>query len=130
MKKALFQMNETNPRVLMDSTLVSFTKKWHIVAKIVCSAVTNFFQLGKLLRKVNRTFVSLIPKTTNASHLSDFMPISCCNVLYKLITKVLSNRLLEVIGELVFINQNAFIKGRNISDCTLLAHEKLLSPFS
>jgi len=101
-----------------------FQHNWDIVSSDVCAAVTNFFSQGKLLRQLNHTFLTLIPKTSNASNLSDYRPISCCNVLYKLITKVLSNnRLLRVIRNLVSFNQNAFIKDRNISDCSLLAHE-------
>jgi len=67
--------------------------------------------------------VTLLPKTSTASSLSYYRPISCCNVLYKLITKVLFNRLKMVIDYLISENQSAFIHGRLISDATLLAHE-------
>ena len=64
-----------------------------------------------------------MPKSNNASSLADYRPISCCNVLYKLVTKIPSNRLMFIIEALISANQNAFLKGRQISDCTLLAHE-------
>ena len=67
--------------------------------------------------------MTLVPKTSAASSLSYYRPISCCNVLYKLITKVLFNRLKMVIDYLISENQSAFIHGRLISDATLLAHE-------
>ena len=89
----------------------------------VTHAIQSFFTSDKLLRKVNHTFVTLVPKSTNASSLSDYRLISCCNVLYKMITKVLSNRLKLVIDELISENQSAFIHERLISDATLLAHE-------
>ena len=56
-------------------------------------------------------------------HMSYFRPISCYNTIYKIITKVLLNRLQQVIGDLISHNQSAFLKGRSISDSLLLAHE-------
>ena len=93
------------------------------MANDVTHAIQSFATSGKLLREVNHTFVTLVPKSTNASSLSDYRPISCCNVLYKIITKVLSNRLKLVIDELISENQSAFIHGRLISNAILLAHE-------
>ena len=64
----------------------------------------------------------MIPKSTNATSLSDYMTISSCNLLYKFISKVLSNRLKMAVGKLVS-DQCAFLAGRYITDCNLLAHE-------
>ena len=64
-----------------------------------------------------------VPKVTNASLLSYFRPISCCNIIYKIIDKVLANRLQQVTGELISPNQCAFLKDRLISDASLFAHE-------
>ena len=80
---------------------------WELVGANVCKAVHYFFTTGRLLTEVNHTFVTLVPKSSNASHLNDFRPISCCNTLYKVISKVLSNRLQHVIGELISPNQCA-----------------------
>lgn len=82
-----------------------------------------FFQNGKLLKELNLTLVNLVHKSPSASSPSDYRPISCCNLLYKFITKILSNRMKKVTRELVSANHSAFLCGRNISDCTLLAHE-------
>jgi len=82
-----------------------------------------FFISGRLIKELNHTFLTLVPKTTSASHLTDYRLISCCNVLYKFISKVLANRLQKVIEEFISPNQSAFLKGRLISDCSLLAHE-------
>jgi len=76
-----------------------------------------------MLHEINHTFLTLVPKSDNSSSLADFRSISCCNVICKFISKILANRLQVVIGELMSHNQDAFINGRSISDCTLLAHE-------
>ena len=98
-----------------------FNHAWHIVK----SGSTHyiFLQSGKLLTKVNSTLITLVPKIPNPSTVSDFRPISCCNVVYKCITKVLANRLQACLNFLVNSNQTAFTKGRNISGNALLAHE-------
>ena len=84
----------------------------------------SFSRSGKLLKEINHTFVTLVPRTSNASTLSSYCrPISCINVLYKLISKVLSKWLKAVIHDLISENQSAFLQGRKISDATMLAHE-------
>jgi len=86
-------------------------------------AVKSFLNSGKLIEELNHTFLTVVPKNSHASHLTDFRPISCCNVLYKFILKVIASRLQQVVEELISPNQNAFLKGRLISDYSLLAHE-------
>ena len=63
------------------------------------------------------------PKVDNPGVFEEFRPISLCNVLVKKISRILANRLREVLDELVGPHQSAFIKGRNISENILLAHE-------
>jgi len=70
-----------------------FQKNWDIIGGDISKAIHSFFKSGRLLSEVNHTFVTLVPKSSNASLSSDFRPISCCDTLYKLISKVLSNRL-------------------------------------
>jgi hypothetical protein len=73
-----------------------------------------------LLKEVNATIITLAPKKINPSSMGDFRPISCCNVIYKCITKILSNRMLPFLGDLVSMNQSAFIPSRSISENVLL----------
>ncbi|KAK4383266.1 putative ribonuclease H protein [Sesamum angolense] len=78
---------------------------------------------GRLLKQVNTTILALIPKVRAPSTVSDFRPISCCNVLYKVITKIIVQRLRLVLDKLISPSQNAFVPGRSIGDNILLAQE-------
>lgn len=89
----------------------------------VISAVKEFFTSGKLLKQWNATTLVLIPKISNASKPSDFRPIACLNTLYKVISKLLANRLKTLLPAIISPSQSAFIKGRQMSENVLLATE-------
>ena len=65
----------------------------------------------------------LIPKKSGVEDLGDFRPISLLGGLYKLLVKVLANRLKKVIGKVVYTAQNAFVTGRQILNASLIASE-------
>jgi len=100
-----------------------FKKSWEIVGADVVKAVQSFFSSGRLLGQVNATIISLIPKVPHPETPSQFRPISCCNVLYKVITKILANRIKPILSGLVEVSQAAFVPGRSIGDNVLLAQE-------
>jgi len=72
---------------------------------------------------MNATSISLIPKVANRTRLTDFHPISCCNIVYKCIAKILAGRVKAVLPSFVGPYQIAFIFGRRISDNILLSQE-------
>ncbi|KAL0455558.1 UNVERIFIED_CONTAM: hypothetical protein Slati_0895000 [Sesamum latifolium] len=96
-----------------------FKAAWPIIGEEVTQAILEFFLNGKLLKQVNATLLVLIPKVQAPSRVSDFRPISCCNVLYKVITKIIVQRLRPVLDSLISPSQNAFVPADNI----LLAQE-------
>lgn len=75
---------------------------------------------------VNNAIVTIIPKTRDASRVKDFRPISCCTILYKIISKIMVNRLGRVIGQVVDNNQTMFILRNHMQDHVLLAYELII----
>jgi ribonuclease HI/exonuclease III len=102
-----------------------YQDNWEVVKGEVCEAISSFFHMGCFEKEVNRTHIVLIPKIRNPSKVTDFRPISLCNVLYKILSKVLANRLKMVLPDLISKNQSAFVPGRLISDNILVAYEAM-----
>lgn len=90
---------------------------------MLLEAVSEFFSSGKLLRQWNTTTLVLIPKITNASSTTDFRSISCLNTIYKVISKLLANRLQAILSEVISNPQSAFMPGRLLAENVLLATE-------
>jgi hypothetical protein len=93
----------------------------------VCKAILCFLNSRQLDEQINVTNIALIPKVKKSTHVSKFQPISLYNVIHKLISKVLANRLKEVLPHIISVNQSAFIPGRLISDNILATYETLHS---
>ncbi|GKB04431.1 RNA-directed DNA polymerase, eukaryota, reverse transcriptase zinc-binding domain protein [Tanacetum coccineum] len=97
----------------------------NIVGKEFCKAVKDFFVSGKLLKEVNFTVISLVPKLFTPRKVSDYRLIACCNLVFKCISKIMVNRIKGCLNTLVDQNQSAFIPSRQISDNVLLSQELL-----
>jgi hypothetical protein len=111
-----------------DGFTASFNQQnWATIHKEVCIAILSFFNTGVLDNRINMTNIALIPKLTSPSKVTDFRPISLCNVIYKLISKVLANRLTEVLPGIIFPSQSAFIPGQLITDNVIIAYETMHS---
>lgn len=87
------------------------------------NTIDLFFQEANFTKSLNATFIALIPKKREAIEIKDFKPISLLGSVYKIIAKVLAERLKLVIGNLISDNQNAFIRGRQIVDESMVANE-------
>lgn len=98
-----------------------FTACWSIIGPEVTEAILEFFRSGKLLKQWNAANLVLIPKKPNASHPSDFRPISCLNTVYKVISRLLASRLQDILPQMVSKAQSAFLPGRLLAENVLLA---------
>ncbi|KAL0411361.1 UNVERIFIED_CONTAM: LINE-1 retrotransposable element O protein [Sesamum latifolium] len=94
-----------------------------IIGDKLITAVMDFFENGRLLKQLNATLLTLVPKVQTPTTVGDFRTIFYCNVLYKAITKILVQRLRPLLDSLISPTQNAFIPGRSISENILLAQE-------
>lgn len=100
-----------------------FTSCWSVIGAEVSAAISEFFSSGTMLKQWNATNLVLIPKIQNASKVSEFRPISCLNTMYKVISRLLSNRLKSVLCSVISHSQSAFMPGRLLSENVLLASE-------
>lgn len=91
-----------------------FKDCWDKIKDDLTAGEMEFFRAGKPLKVWNTTVLTLIPKSDHVDTVGDYMPIACCNTIYKIVSKMLSNRLKLVLPEIISPNQSAFIAGRNI----------------
>lgn len=104
-------------------TLLPSSRKWNLVGIDFCGAIMEFFSIGMLLKQTNHVIVSLIPKKKHSKSVGDFRPISCCNVFYKVITKLLASRLGKVLPTFIDDVEPAFVKGRSMVEDIHLAQD-------
>ncbi|KAG7567328.1 Reverse transcriptase zinc-binding domain [Arabidopsis thaliana x Arabidopsis arenosa] len=96
---------------------------WDVVGNDTVAAIQNFFSTGHLPRGFNATAITLIPKVPGTDTLTQFRPISCCNSVYKVIARLLKQKLKLFISEAVQGNQVGFVQGRQLCENVLLASE-------
>ena len=104
-------------------TSLFYKKYWAIVGEDITKEVLHFLNGGSLPSGWNETVVVLIPKVPNPESLKDLRPISLCNILYKVASKVLATRLKLILPEIISQNQSAFVPGRLITDNVMVAYE-------
>ncbi|GJU12746.1 RNA-directed DNA polymerase, eukaryota [Tanacetum coccineum] len=100
-----------------------YRRYWNLIEGDVVNAVTWFFHHGRIPNGGNSSFITLIPKIPNANMVKDFRPISLIGSVYKIVAKILANRLVMVLGDLVSDTQSAFVKDRQILDGPFILNE-------
>ncbi|GKV53298.1 hypothetical protein SLEP1_g59830, partial [Rubroshorea leprosula] len=98
---------------------------WDTIKDDMMGFVDDFHKNGKLVRGANNSFIVLIPKVMNPQKIEEFRPISLISVMYKVIVKLLANRICSVLDGIIGENQMAFIKGRQMVDSIVIANETI-----
>jgi hypothetical protein len=124
-RRVLFQIHPLKSPGSYGFPAVFYQKNWDIVGRDVCLSVLSYLNVGTFDIDLNVTNIVLIPKVNSPSKLTDYRSISLCNVLYKLISKVLANCLKIILPHIILPEQSPFVPGRLITDNVLVAFETL-----
>lgn len=107
-----------------DGFNFSFVKKaWTIMRQDILAFFAEFFDHASIPKGINCTFIALIPKVDGPSCFNEFRPISMVGCIYKILSKVLANRLRKVLPNIIGDTQAAFVGGKQILDGVLIANE-------
>ena len=106
-------------------SLIFFQKYWDIVGLSVVNSVLQTLRTEVMHDDLNETFICLIPKVNCPQKITEFRPISLCNVVYKIVSTVLVNRLKKILPEVISESQSAFIPERQITDNVLVAFKTM-----
>lgn len=96
---------------------------WLLVGDFVKCTVKDVFAAGKVPENLNKTLITLIPKIPGAKKLSNYRPISLCNTVYKIITKIIFMRIRPLIPRIISPMQSTFVLGRKMLDNMIIAQE-------
>lgn len=121
-KKAGFDIHPEKAPGPDGMTGLFYQQFWPTMAKDICLMVKEFFTNDAFDSRLNRTNICLIPKNERPTEMTEFRPISLCNVSYKIISKLMSNRLKRYLLKLISETQSAFVAKCLITDIILVAH--------
>ncbi|PNX83757.1 ribonuclease H, partial [Trifolium pratense] len=124
-KNAVFSLNKDSAPGPDGFGAFFFQTYWDIIHHDVINAVLQFFTSGWIMPNFNCNTLILIPKSTSADSIDQFRPIAMANFKFKIISKVLADRLANIMPSIISKEQRGFIQGRNIKDCICLTSEAI-----
>ncbi|XP_042056303.1 uncharacterized protein LOC121800878 [Salvia splendens] len=122
-RKTVFSINAESAAGPDGYSALFFQACWEIMGADVAAAVLDLFAGSQIPRGIAATLIVLVPKKENPTKLAEFRPISLCNVMNKIISKLLASRMAPLLPLIIAPNQSGFIQGRLLSDNVLLAKE-------
>ena len=108
-----------------DMPPLFFQHFWSIYGEVVTTTVLEFLNHGVSPPNFNKMHIVLIPKVKTPKKITNYRPISLCNVVYKIASKAIANRLKKIIPSIISDTQSAFMHGRLITDNVLVAFETM-----
>ncbi|KAK2665497.1 hypothetical protein Ddye_004071 [Dipteronia dyeriana] len=107
-----------------DGFNLNFIKAhWAVIQDDFMCCINEFHRDGSIVKDLNRAFIVLIPKTGNPENIKDYKPICLIGSLYKVLAKVLTDRIRKVMYSIIGETQMAFISNRQILDSLVIAEE-------
>lgn len=124
-QKAVLALNPNKSPGPDEYTPAFYKSSWSIIGKEVVTAIEKFFASAFLPTSTNSTILAMVPKKPGETYLADYMPISCCNTLYKAISKLLVPKLKPILPDFILPNQTSFVQGRLLLENTILVADLL-----
>ena len=122
-KSAMFSIDDTKAPGPDEFSPLFLKRAGSIIGSEVSVVVADFFSFGCMLHEINCTIIALVPKVPNPSSMHDYRPISCCNTIYKCISKIIVARIKRCLPDIICPTQTAFVHRRSITDNILLTQE-------
>ena len=114
-QQPLFQMDPHKASGLDGYSALFYQKSWHVIGADLTKFVCQCFSSGSIPSLVNETLIVLIPKISNPTKLAHYRPISLCNVSYKLVTKIIVNRIKDFMPSVIAPTHSSFVPRRQIT---------------